>query len=1257
MKIPRHGRHRSERRDKEHTSRDVRQGHGRGSTERQRFNPRLDTQGQRSIQNQRTEEPAGLTALGAALDKARQSQSLLSLKTRNIEGLDEVTVGRLVRQVVNGHVEQRVVTEGGGSFILNERDALGVADRGRIMLVRNGGRLLIDPNGTDAVHSFVGTIEARGNGLVATTQDPRAPFPSLPLIDRDPKLIGQTGLIHVTSPLTGQRSGRVESLIPSDGPWHRTFAELATRMGVEATFAPEVLKDVARIKQRFDPDHIEGYQDFTGKYFFSIDNPYSKDFDQAMCIEPNPDQPGAFDVYYALADLGYFLDLAGPDSALAQRAARVQTTTYMPGFDFPVLPRDLSEGLVSLNQDEKRPAFVVKYTVGPKGEVSAPTFEDAVIINRRNGNYPEAQRHLDGEKVADADYAIGIERLKVVGERLLAGAEKRGMFSDDEGETWATINKKTGQLELEHRGQHWIERANAQISITANNLIGEYLIGHGAPAFHRRHDEPDPTRLRKLQQIARRLGVRWPPHASPEDVLNQLEKNSPLGRVLRSMVLRSMPRAYVSADPGSHHGLALAKYVQSTAPMRRSRDAFNHDSARRVRDGKPYVDVDRTPLVENARRAEDRQRLIESEVARRLAAQALSMRQGKTLDAEVSRVSPSGVELFFPELNVRASVPASGLPGGPSFSMADRGLTLRGQDGQQLSVGDQVRARVLGATPLEGEVHLQVTETISRPVIQPVHQAKPAQAASLEEVRGDGFESPFVGDTVQVEGIVTSVNGVGFFVQPLKEALLGQRGGLLVRSWKDNVEPGDIVQIQALVHERRKDDLPYDRSVVELVRAKVKVKSHRPDQLPEVIEIGGAGLPMLPADPAASTEYWRKLLGQRVRIAGGTGVSPSNRYGDLTLLPDGWTVEGAHRTPRGGLVMPPGGWNHQSVSLKFRPHVGSLENSHVGARFEDIEGVVIYRSGSFQIELSKRPQISQPKKVPPQEAKLVSGPKAVTVAGVNALNMHPGELDRAKVIARQIVEGLKTPDIIALQEIQDNDGPKVSDIVDASETYRMLIDEIKKAGGPEYRWFDLPPKNGADGGEPGGNIRVGFLYRADRVTPDKGSIQRVGERDPAFMDSRKPLAATFDFQGKKLLVVNNHFASRRGSSPWTSEVDPPVVGRADQRVAQAEAVRRFVDAQLEGKKDVDALVLGDFNDWPGSATYQRLTAGGFIDVSQSIPHEDRFDYNYRGTLQVLQAPIASPSLQGRVRMEFLHKSVYEPIEGSDHDPVLLQVQY
>jgi uncharacterized protein len=90
-----------------------------------------------------------------------------------------------------------------------------------------------------------------------------------------------------------------------------------------------------------------------------------------------------------------------------------------------------------------------------------------------------------------------------------------------------------------------------------------------------------------------------------------------------------------------------------------------------------------------------------------------------------------------------------------------------------------------------------------------------------------------------------------------------------------------------------------------------------------------------------------------------------------------------------------------------------------------------------------------------------------------------------------IVQHLRSPDLLAIEEIQDNDGATNSSVTDASVSWGMLVDAIGAAGGPAYQYRQIDPVDDQDGGEPGGNIRVRFLFRTDRGLSVVDHVQGV----------------------------------------------------------------------------------------------------------------------------------------------------------------------
>ncbi len=245
-----------------------------------------------------------------------------------------------------------------------------------------------------------------------------------------------------------------------------------------------------------------------------------------------------------------------------------------------------------------------------------------------------------------------------------------------------------------------------------------------------------------------------------------------------------------------------------------------------------------------------------------------------------------------------------------------------------------------------------------------------------------------------------------------------------------------------------------------------------------------------------------------------------------------------------------------------------------------------------------------------------------------------------------------------------NDGRTNSDVTEADRTYARLVEAIVEAGGVNYRAIDVAPLDDTNGGQPGGNIRVGFLFNPGRVSLAPGmpgnattAVQvtdtaipaltlnpgSIDPNNPAFNDSRKPLAAEFNFNGESVFVIANHFASKGGGR----EADL-------QRVRQAQAVHNFAAEILEDDADAKVIVAGDLNDFADSPALKVVAGNELQNLIQLLPRSDRFTFEFRGNLQVLDHILVSQSLLFDADAEFdiVHANIRQSNAASDHDPVL-----
>jgi predicted extracellular nuclease len=258
-------------------------------------------------------------------------------------------------------------------------------------------------------------------------------------------------------------------------------------------------------------------------------------------------------------------------------------------------------------------------------------------------------------------------------------------------------------------------------------------------------------------------------------------------------------------------------------------------------------------------------------------------------------------------------------------------------------------------------------------------------------------------------------------------------------------------------------------------------------------------------------------------------------------------------------------------------------------------------------------------------------------------------------------------------------------VVAADQTLTKFTAAIAAAGGPSYQWSEIDPINDHDGGQPGGNIRVVFLYNPARVSLDAapgGSpttavgvtpaadgtadlTQSPGLIDPtneAWTDSRKPLAAEFTFQGTKVIVVGNHFASKLGDQNADGRFQPPARSSEVQRGQQAAVVNAFVHSVLDVDPRANLVLAGDFNDYQFSPSVHTLTDNGatLTDLITTLPQDEQYTYVYNGISQVLDhifvtGPLADAT-PSAVQYTVIHVNSEFAAQASDHDPQVVRIR-
>ena len=577
----------------------------------------------------------------------------------------------------------------------------------------------------------------------------------------------------------------------------------------------------------------------------------------------------------------------------------------------------------------------------------------------------------------------------------------------------------------------------------------------------------------------------------------------------------------------------------------------------------------------------------------------------------------------------------------------------------------------------------------------PTPTAVPA-STYIRDIQSAAHISPLSGLAVSgVPGIVTALASNGFYLQdPTPDSNPATSEGIFVfTSSAPSVSVGDLVKVSGTVTEFRPGGTggANNLTTTEISAPSVtKLSSGNPLPAPVLIGAGGRAAPGAVIEDDASDvesggafdpasdgiDFYESLEGMRVQINNAVAVGPTTSNGEIAVLPDNGGGAGV-RTTRGGIVIGDSyaDFNPERVVLDDAL-AASEPQVKVGDRFAAaVVGVLDYSFGGPKLEVAAWPAVTSGGLARESASSAAAG--QLTIATFNVENLDPGDgAAKFSALAGYIVSNLKSPDLIALEEVQDNNGATDNGVVDASTTLSTLISAITAAGGPTYQYRQINPVNNQDGGEPGGNIRQVFLYRTDRglafidraggtstaatgVLNVGGAPQfqyspgRIDPANSAWSSSRKPLAGEFSFGGAKLFVVANHFNSKGGDQPLYGRYQPPARSSETQRQQQATAVRTFVNSIRAIDPNARVVVLGDLNDFEFSPALTLLEGAGLSTLIETLPKSERYTYVYEGNSQAIDHIMVSASLSARLALfDVVHINSEFADQISDHEPSL-----
>lgn len=353
---------------------------------------------------------------------------------------------------------------------------------------------------------------------------------------------------------------------------------LIKRTGLSESFPNEVLKEARNIKTEITKEEREGRRDLTNLPIITIDGADAKDLDDA--VYAGKLENGNFRLVVSIADVSHYVK---EGSALDKEALKRGNSVYLVDRVLPMLPKEISNGICSLNPNEEKLTFTCDMEITPEGKVvSADTYK-SIIKTVYRMTYDNVNKIFEGNEEVTKEYEsikemcfTMLELSKIIREIKY----KRGSIDFELPEIQVVLdeNKKVEYLRRRDRGE--AERVIEDFMIEANEAVAEKLFWLEVPSIYRTHEKPDSERIEALNDTLGKFGYRI--HSAeglhPKKFQSIIEdsKEKGISMIVHKMILMALKQARYTPENIGHFGLASSYYTHFTSPIRRYADLMIH---------------------------------------------------------------------------------------------------------------------------------------------------------------------------------------------------------------------------------------------------------------------------------------------------------------------------------------------------------------------------------------------------------------------------------------------------------------------------------------------------------------------------------------------------------------------------------------------------------------------------------------------------------------------------------------------------------
>ncbi|MDB4967691.1 MAG: ribonuclease, partial [Myxococcales bacterium] len=507
---------------------------------------------------------------------------------------------------------------------------------------------------------------------------------------------------------------------------------------IPTEFPEEVLKAAEQAPTEVKLEDLADRVDLRERNFMTIDPETARDFDDAVCVEASPKGPEWSRLWVAVADVSHYVR---PGTPLDAEARKRGCSVYLPDRAIPMLPRQLSAGICSLNPDVDRMAMVARMEIDPQGGVHDEYFCAAVIRSHARLDYPGVAAALSGDfRGARARYQPllpDLERMAALARRMRARRLERGSLDFDLPEAKVVLDEDDPTRVrdvVQSRGDAAVKGAYQLVEdfmLAANESVARHFGSRELDTVWRVHDIPSDERLQLFANLAQAFGLQFDPEdgRSPKKLFAFLVsiKGKPIERALNFMMLRTLKQAVYDTTNVGHFGLGAPDYLHFTSPIRRYPDLIVHRLLKNSlhadglpAGGNPGTRSSRETLQQMAvesSKSERRAMEAERSVVDLYRAVLMKDRIGEEFEGTVAAVVSFGLFVQIEKPFVEGLVKLGVLDDQYEYDEQTQRLVGR-TTGRQFALGDPVKVRVENVSVQQRKIDFALlSHTASAPAI------------------------------------------------------------------------------------------------------------------------------------------------------------------------------------------------------------------------------------------------------------------------------------------------------------------------------------------------------------------------------------------------------------------------------------------------------------------------------------------------------------------------------------------------------------